>query len=189
MILKERLDTLLGPSFRAYVSAEIELSSAAAIGDELALATARQRVILTSRQAASELHQFSDAVAVEQPAWLPPEVDGPRGVQKWVQEHHCRHLRQGPSKDMDLLHDIQDAMKHVELRPRANPRQVTTDKATVAMQTGYGQLPYGEGKFGGAEQLVVTLADGKQRALSAVLQNVVDAWRSALGSELPPINE
>jgi hypothetical protein len=90
---------------------------------------------------------------------------------------------------MDLLHDIQDAMKPVELKPRTPPRQVTTDKVTVAIQTGYGKLPYGEGKYGGTAQLVVTLADGKQRALSAVLQNVVDAWRSALGQELPAISE
>jgi hypothetical protein len=91
---------------------------------------------------------------------------------------------------MDLLHDIQDAMKHVELRSRvAKPRQVSSDQATIAMQTGFGRLPWGEGKFGGGEQLVVTLTDGSQRALSAVLQNAVDAWRDALGAPLPDIGE
>ena len=116
---------------------------------------------------------------------------GPRGVQAYVQAQHCRHLRGPPCEDMDLLHDIQDAIKHVELRPRAagqKPRQVTSDKATCALQTGLGRLSFGEGKFGGAEQLVVTLVDGRQRALSCIFQNAIDTWRSAIGRPLPPIN-
>lgn len=189
MTLDERLHELLEPSFRAYIAAELELSAANKAADAARLTAARRTVVLASRQAASELHQFSDAVDVVKPSWLPAAVSGPRGVQEWVQDQHCRNLRQGPSKDMDLLHDLQDAIKHVELKPRSVPRQVTSDSATVAAQTGYGRLPYGEGKYGGAEQLVVTLANGEQRALSAVLQNVVDAWRSALGHELPPISE
>jgi hypothetical protein len=56
MTLEDRLERLLGPSFRAYMQAELALSEAARLGDELAQATARQDVLLTSRQAASELH-------------------------------------------------------------------------------------------------------------------------------------
>lgn len=189
MTLDERLDELIVPTFRAYISAEHELSAAVKDGSEDRLRRARQAVVLASRQAASELHQFSDAVAIAKPPWLPASVDGPRGVQAWVQRRHCRNLRQGPGKDMDLLHDIQDAIKHVELKPRIVPRQVSSDQATVAAQTGYGRLPFGEGKFSGAEQLVVTLANGEQRALSAIFQNVIDAWRLALGRDLPAMSE
>lgn len=189
MNLYERLDTLLHPAFRNYISAEGELSAAIKVGDPEKLKSARTKVILTARQAASELHQFSDAVDVERPKWLPSNIVGPRAVQQWVQQHHCTYLRQGrPCNDMNLLHDIQDAMKHVKLQPRKTPRQVTSDKATVSLATGYGQLPFGEGKFGGTEQMVVTLDDGKQRALSSILQNTIDAWRLALSIPLPPIS-
>lgn len=44
---------------------------------------------------------------------------------------------------------------------RLRPAQVTTDRATVAMQIGYDQLGYGEGKCGWVEQLVVTLVGGR----------------------------
>lgn len=189
MNLNERLDTLLNPAFRDYASAESELSEAIKGENPDAIKTAREKVILAARQAASELHQFSDAVDVERPRWLPSNIVGPRAVQQWVQKNYCQYLRNGnPCEDMDLLHDIQDAIKHVKLKVRNPPRRVSSDKATVSLSTGYGQLPFGEGKYGGAEQMVVTLDDGRQRALSSVLQNSIDAWRAALGAELPPIN-
>lgn len=192
MTLEDRLDHLLAPAFVAYLAAEEELTAAHKRGDgEAGLDAARQKVVLASRQAASELHQFADAVAEARPPWLPGHVQGPRGVQAYVQAQHCRNRRVAPCEDMDLLHDLQDAIKHVELDPTRRPRpaQVTTDRATVAMQTGYGQLGYGEGKYGGVEQLVVTLVGGRQRALSSIFQNAIDTWRLALGRALPPIGE
>lgn len=190
MTLEDRLDHLLTPAFLAYLAAEGELSAAHKRGDdEAGVDAARRQVVLASRQAASELHQFADAVTKARPPWLPGHVHGPRMVQAYVQAEHCRHLRGDPCEDMDLLHDIQDAIKHVELDPRTKPRKVTSDDAIVAMQTGSGELGYGEGKYGGAEQLVVTLVDGRQRALSSIFQNAIDTWRLALGRTLPPINE
>ncbi len=50
-------------------------------------------------------------------------------------------------------------------------------------------MRYGEGKYGGAEQLVVTTVTGDKRALSSVLQNIFDAWMSLLGQPLPPISQ
>jgi hypothetical protein len=39
----------------------------------------------------------------------------------------------------------------------------------------YRELRYGEGKYGGAEQTIVTRKTGERRALSSILQNVFDA--------------
>lgn len=192
MTLEDRLDHLLTPAFLAYLAAESELSAAHRRGDdEAGLDAARRKAVLTSRQAASELHQFADAVAEARPPWLPADVKGPRGVQAYVQAQHCRFLRGDPCDDMDLLHDLQDAMKHVELDPKRRPRppQVTTDKATRVAGVGFGVSRFGEGKFGGAEQVIVTLVDGQNRAVSSIFQNAIDTWRSALGRPLPPINE
>lgn len=49
-------------------------------------------------------------------------------------------------------------------------------------------MRWGEGKYGGAEQVIVTTRDGAKRALSSVLQNVFDAWMRLLGQPLPPIS-
>jgi hypothetical protein len=50
-------------------------------------------------------------------------------------------------------------------------------------------MRWGEGKYGGAEQGVITTKDGNKRALSSVLQNVFDAWMMLLGQPLPPISQ
>jgi len=49
-------------------------------------------------------------------------------------------------------------------------------------------LRYGEGKYGGAEQIIVTRITGERRALSSILQNVFDAWMDYLKQPLPPIS-
>jgi hypothetical protein len=46
-----------------------------------------------------------------------------------------------------------------------------------------------EGKYGGAEQVVITTNDGSKRALSSVLQNVFDAWMALLAQAVPPIGQ
>ena len=50
-------------------------------------------------------------------------------------------------------------------------------------------MRYGEGKYGGAEQVVITTKDGDKRALSSVLQNVFDGWMTLLGQPLAPISQ
>ena len=65
--------------------------------------------------------------------------------------------------------------------------RVSTD--VVPVGSGWGEMHFGEGKYGGAEQVIVTTTDGNKRALSSVLQNVFDAWMSLLGETLPPIGQ
>jgi hypothetical protein len=43
-------------------------------------------------------------------------------------------------------------------------------------------MHYGEGNFGGLDQVIVLTDSGaNKRALSAILQNVVDMWRAIMG--------
>ena len=50
-------------------------------------------------------------------------------------------------------------------------RQIRENDAVLALSTGYGELSFGEGKYGGIQQVIV-LANSGTRALSSVLQNV-----------------
>ena len=61
--------------------------------------------------------------------------------------------------------------------------------AVVPIGSGWGQMRYGDGKYGGAEQVIVTTKKGDNRAISSVLQNVFDAWMNLLNQPLQPISQ
>jgi hypothetical protein len=100
-------------------------------------------------------------------------------IRKWLRDSHG-------ATDIELLHDVADAFKHAKLTRRPGNRDylVQTDRAVVSLSTGYGRLGFGEGKFGGGEQVIICQADGTERALSSVLFNVRDAWRQAIALPL-----
>jgi hypothetical protein len=91
-----------------------------------------------------------------------------------------------PVADVKLLRDIADAFKHH--RPDRSSASVVVSTDIVPIGSGWGQMRYGEGKYGGAEQVVITTKDGDKRALSSVLQNVFDGWMTLLGQPLAPIS-
>jgi hypothetical protein len=64
---------------------------------------------------------------------------------------------------------------------------VSTD--VIPRGSGWGQMRWGEDKYGGVEQVVITTKDGDKRVLSSVLQNVFDAWMRLLGQPLLPISQ
>lgn len=86
---------------------------------------------------------------------------------------------------MTLLRDVAVAFKHH--RPTRGSVTVSTD--IVPAGSGFGMLRFGEGKYGGVEQVIVTIDTGERRALSSILQDVFDAWMTYLGQPLPPINQ
>jgi hypothetical protein len=86
--------------------------------------------------------------------------------------------------EVDLLRDVAVAFKHH--RPRNGRITASSDIAPGA--GGFSQCRYGEGKYGGVEQIVVATNTGDKRALSSVLQDVFDAWMTVLGQPLPPIS-
>ncbi|WP_050422914.1 hypothetical protein [Bradyrhizobium tropiciagri] len=143
--------------------------------------------MLAGRQAAIKLHHLSDfVVSNPAPGATFPDLAGARAA---VQSHliFLREPRAPYVDDVVLLRDVADAFKHRKL----DRRNATVDgaDAIVMTGTGWGKLRYGEGKWGGVEQVIVERKDGSQRALSSVMQNVFDAWLTLLGQPLPPIND
>ena len=179
-------DEIVEPARVEFEEAEHRLTAAVAGGPGAPdLEAARALVLRRARAAVVELHQFVDRVHAARPSWAPagslPELRAS------LQRDHCRFLRgTEPVDDVDLLHDLADAFKHVSLdRPtKGRERVVTHEGAVVRLATGYGDLAFGEGKFGGVEQLIVERVDGRQRAVSSVLLNVSDAWAKAMGRTL-----
>jgi hypothetical protein len=193
MTLYEHFENIIEPAVRAYRAAEATLSDCVLNGDEALVEIARADVLRCARIASIELHQFADWVKGHQPSWLPSSDMKIDSIRQWVQRDHCRFLRNEnvPINDIDLLHDVADAFKHFELthEPKNRTRLVTSAGATVFLGSAWGTMRWGEGKYGGVEQLMVQLAGDENRAMSSVLQNVLDAWRRAMGRELPPVGE
>lgn len=194
MTVDERLARFAIPSFREFIAKDREVRRALESGEEELISSARASAMLAARQASSEMHRLADAAAAYREPWLPSELLHkenlqPEDVRRWVQDKYCRALRGPPSADLDLLDDIENAFKHVELRPRRVPRLVTSDRVIISGEVGYGGGAYGEGVYGGAEQMIVTLSDKSKRALTGILQNVLDAWTLAVGQELSALEQ
>ena len=179
-------------AWQAYRHAEQRLTEALQAGDVDAIERARFDVLREGGAASFYLHHFTDVVLRAQPHWLPelpldkkgrPDIGEARA---WLAQH-CTFLRsENGTDDVSLLKDVADALKHAILDNQA--RQVSANEAVLVVGTGFGQLRFGEGKFGGGEQAVVLARTGT-RALSSILQNVIDAWRRVAGIELPAIGQ
>jgi hypothetical protein len=182
-ILDHIADTVR-PVLRKYMAAERTLTDALDSNDAAAIAAARQDVRLAGRQAVDLLHHLADFVLKEPTPRLSfADISAVRaavGAQ-------CVYARGAdPIDDLGLLRDVADAFKHH--RPDRKS-QVDVSTAVTPIGSGFGMMRYGEGKFGGAEQIVITTVTGDKRALSSVLQNVFDAWMTLLGQPLPPISQ
>ena len=176
------------PAWQAYLAAERRLTAAAKSGDWAAEERAGFDALREGGAAAFYVHHYADVVVRNQPYWLPNEITKVRPTLTWLGES-CTRLRTGKScDDVDLLRDVAEALKHAILTHNLEARRVAANEAVLVVGTGYGELPYGEGKFGGTVQVVV-LASGGARALSAILQNVIDAWRVVSGLPLPEIGQ
>lgn len=176
------------PAWQAYLVAESELTKACDLKDAQAIAKAGFRALREGGAATFFLSHYADIIAHERPHQLPDGVGDLPSVRKWVASN-CRMLRgERPVDDVALLADVCDALKHSELLYRLETRKVSAKEAVLVLQTGFGKLNYGEGKFGGADQVVI-LANTGTRALSSVLQNVIDAWRTSMAWPIPEMGE
>jgi hypothetical protein len=192
--IESHFEDIVVRSWVNYIKCEKALSRAHAEGDTVEVDEARKEVVLSARSACIEMHQFVDTICAQKadpPAWLPEDVKTLDEIRRAV-SGHCRMLRQNElCADVDVLHDIADAFKHsILIRPRKGREHwVKNSKCSVVIASGFGELRFGEGKFGGVQQLIVRLDNGQSRALSSVLQNVIDAWRRFMGQELPDFSE
>ncbi len=181
----DHIASIIRPALRKYLAAEEALTAAVLSGDACAIEAARQEAALTVRQAVDVLHHLADFVLKEPSPNL--RFANIEAVRRAV-EADCRFLREGsPVADISLLRDVADAFKHHRPDRQSATVLASTDIATVSM--GFGQMRFGEGKFGGIEQVVVTTKSGDMRALSSILQNVFDAWMTLLGQPLLPMGQ
>jgi hypothetical protein len=181
----DHLDNIVRPALRNFVAAEKAFTTVQLANEDVT--ETKLAVMLAARQAAMELHHLSDYV-VNNPALGATFADltaARAAVQSFV--IFLREPRAPQVDDVVLLRDIADAFKHHTLT-RTNATLAGSD-AIIMVGTGWGKLRYGEGKWGGVEQVIVERKDGSQRALSSIMQNVFDAWMTLLGQPLPPINE
>jgi hypothetical protein len=179
----DHINGVVRPALRKYISAERALTGALEAGDIAAIDAAREDVVLAGRQSVDLLHHLADFV-LEEPSSAPTPFANLAAVRAAV-DAHCTFLRNGKYvDDVDLLRDTAVAFKHH--RPKSGRIAVSSDIAPVGI--GFGVCRYGEGKYGGVEQIAISTT-GDTRALSSVLQNVFDAWMILIGQPLPPISQ
>src|SRR5258706_3856 len=182
MIL-DHVASVVRPALRKYLTAEGALTDALESKNPSAVTAARQDVMLAARQAVDVLHHLSDFVLNEpSPTLAFAKVEEVRSEV----EARCVFLRTAkPVADVGLLRDVADAFKHH--RPERTSATVEVSTDVVPISIGWGQARWDEGKWGRAEQVIITTKNGDKRALSSVLQNVFDAWMTLLGQPLLPI--
>jgi hypothetical protein len=181
----DHIDCTVRPALRAYLAAEKALTAAQVAGDAAASDLARGEVMRTARTAATELHHLTD-YALHHP---PPNFADIATLRAALQSHvlFLREPKAPVPDDVALLRDTTEAFKHFKL-DRASAT-VADANAVATISTGYGVARWGEGKWGGAEQCMVTRKDGDKRAMTSLLQNVFDAWLTLLVQPLAPIGE
>jgi hypothetical protein len=178
-------DVFVVANFRAYLSAEENLTRAIQGGDA-DQESARRQALSAGMNAAVAAYHFADALHEDRPSWLASAPANLADLRRDMETRHCQMMRNTtPVADLTALGAVVDAYKHFELRSKTRP--VKSIDATITIATGWGELAWGEGKYGGVEQVIVHLSDGTKRALSSILQNVVDMWRRAMGRPLEPI--
>jgi hypothetical protein len=182
---RDHFDEIVIQAWKAYLSAESRLSAATA-GEQRSCELAALR---EGGAATFYLHHFADIVAAENPQFLPRDVAERtnRGrlasVRRWLSSQCYRRSPDVLCGDVSLLGDVADALKHSVLERRVDERSVSARDAVLTMSTGFGVVPFGEGKYGGGPQVIV-LANSGPRALSAILLNVLNAWNRGMGDPL-----
>lgn len=182
----EHFFEIVVPAWQEYLASENLLSEAITMNDGARTASAKYNALRQGGAASFYVHHFAEVVLRSRPHWLPNNIAGTASLRDWLAQH-CTMLRSANAvADVSLLRDVADALKHAILTQQLNMRDVSANDAVLVAQSGYGQLAYGEGKFGGVDQVLI-LANSGTRALSSVLQNVIDAWRRAANLPLPEI--
>jgi hypothetical protein len=177
----DHLNRIVRPALRAYVAAEEALDAAHKSGDQAAIAAARDAVVGAGWSAATSLHHMSDVVLHNPPPGRTfAKIEDVRTAIRNV----CTFARgQTAVTDTDLLHDAADALKHYKLNRKSD---VAGAWAVVAAASGYGEMRYGEPKYGGKEQVIINTVNGHKYSLLWIMQNSYDAWMRVMGEpELP----
>ncbi len=167
---REHFTEIVTAAIGEYLGAEAELSAANGAADEDRLRTARFRALRLGGAAAIYLHHFADIVAKRPSKGLPDFDSSVAKVREFLQAKGAI--------DLTILGDVADSLKHAVLTYR-RPRQVEEAGQVLVVNRGYSVALYGEGKFGGDEQVWI-LARSGQRPLTSVLRGVSAVWEGVL---------
>ena len=161
---------IIEPAIADFEQAEAELTAASQGGDEQQLRGVAFRALRLGGAAALYLHHFADIVAHRPPDHFPAFKGSADDVRAWL-------LAEGAS-DLALLTDVADALKHAVLTRRL-PREVEEAGQVLTASRGYGVGRFGEGKFGGVDEVWI-LAKSGQRPLNTLLRSVHRTWERVL---------
>jgi hypothetical protein len=180
--VQAHLNNIVRPALREYVAAERALDTANRSNDQGLIDEARQEAMRRARTASIELHHLQDVVVAKDPAY--PTLEDIRTALRRV----CVFVRGSAAvDDTDLLRDTADAFKHHEMDRKSST--VAGADAVVSISNGYGEMRFGEQKWGGLEQVTVTRKSGHKYSLLWVVQNSYDAWMKLLSQPIVPFGE
>lgn len=182
----EHFPRIVVPAWQAYLNAECRLTEVTRAKDQHQIEHARYEALREGGAASFYVHHYAEIVLRARPSWLPDEITKAKEVRGWLSQYCTMSRTERVVGDVALLGDVADALKHGVLTFRIEERDVAENDAVIVVGTGYGELAWGEGKFGGIDQVLIKAKSGT-RAVSSVLQNVIDAWRRAAGISLPEI--
>lgn len=118
----------------------------------------------------------ADALAAHIYAWC--KSNAPALVTGINDDSHYRATLAARNSDFALLRDIAKAQKHVHL-DRGNP-QVANAEQVTSRAIGYGEGPYGEGRYGGCQQVVVDVTPTEFRYVEAIVAGAVGFLKSEM---------
>jgi hypothetical protein len=189
----EHFYEIVVPAWRTFNAASARLSDAERSENPVFIKYASYDALREGGAATFYVHHFTEVVLRAIPPWLPPSITSIgnttrrlrkkqlRETRSWL-ENHCTSLRSGIHiADVSLLGAVADALKHSVLS--SDERDVSASDQVLVVAKDYGEGLYGEGMMGGLE--VRVKAKSGSRALSGILQNVVDAWHRVAGLPLP----
>jgi hypothetical protein len=180
--IQAHLDNIVRPALREYVAAERALDAANRSNDQGLIDEARQEVMRRARTASIELHHLQDVVVANDPAH--PRLEDIRAALRDV----CVFARGSAAvDDTDLPRDTANAFKHYETNRKSST--VAGTDAVVSISNGYGEMRFGEQKYGGPEQVTVTRKNRHKYSLLWIVQNSYDAWMKLLSQPLMPFGD
>ena len=171
-------DTHVLINLRRYEEAEANLTRAHPDHD-----VAAGEAMVAAMNLATAAYHLADHIFAQYAATKPAAVYGMADLPRYrdyLDQNRCKYVG-NPNlivDDLSLLGAVVDAYKHYDLRNKSRP--VTSANATVVVESAWGELPWGEGKWGGIAQVIVRPTNKHPRALSKVFQNVIEMWKQEI---------
>jgi hypothetical protein len=167
------------PAVLDYEAAENALTQAiTSNADDATKSKSRFAALRFGGAAAIYLHHYSDIIAYRPPPNLPNFNGNVGDARAWIGSCMEKRVKENL---IPLLRDTADALKHSTLI-YGLPREVEERNQVLAVSRGYGEAIFGEGKYGGIDE-VWLLGKCAKRPLRLVLSRVAKTWDAALNQE------